>query len=1172
MKHWLLFLVFCFTPSVCLAQTTSPWDGAFWVWDQEEADKIAQKNEPRYVRRSFTLAGKPVKADLWITADNHYEVYLNGQKVGADGEWGTVEKYDALKHLVQGKNVIAIKARNQGGVAGLIARLHIKMGDGKDLVVGTDEKARISQFAGMEWLTPDFDDSPWAAAVVLGDATLGPWNLGGASAAPPGLNVGAIDAAIKARLTPEEQLPHFVFPKDFAIELVAADPLVINPVTMTLDEKGRIYISESHTYRYGPKGSPIKPFANPVIRLDPAPGGKGYTRTLVADGFDDPVMGMAIKNNKLWATANNFLYQFDLTEEGKAVNKKTILIDKNKAWNPFGMFVLEFGPDGLLYLSVGDHVIDIHGPGGKISGRGRSGIVLRMQPDGSNLERLVHGLRVPYSFEVDPFGQLWVLSNGEGNPNRFLRVLEGVDYQCFTRPAVDNNWLAGNHVLAPPCFELPRGAHTQLMRYYGAAFPEAYQGNLFLDNWGAHGFAGPNRAIFRFVPDERGNITVKEPLLSCKDPHFRPSHIFLDPEGNLLIADWYGRDDESDMTGRIWRLKYIGKDRPTTTFSLSSPEWAKDEYAIEALGSPDHLVRDKAMQELAARGKRIVPRLSEYAATSKSALGAAHALWTLVRIDSPEAKAAIAAGAGHSDWKVRRLAANLHRRYMLPEAERLARRLAKDPDVAVRLEAALGLSQPAERCAALIGALKAGAAEDVHLRYEAAWHLAKNADATVFGQVLADDATPVRLAGLIALDIACFEDFPTRKTALGVLARCLETPGPLDVSLLLTLVQLNGDGSIVPALEKLIARTDLPLGTTARALMVLKMKTGGLTSLLHAEARKRLVEAVEKGAVRIASPQEQLLILEFLAEEGPTDFALKQVANQIKLGHPAVRPTALAIARKFGTKSAGVADVLWPQVFDPKAKAEDVLDPLATLALIEAKPRAASWDKVLKSGDPLVQTDAVRWWRAFKGNAEMVDLLVKQAPTLIKQNADLKEDLGAVLRHLDAPPALLHDLDLPVPITDKQVLTKETLTMLRAWSAAEKKEHAHLGRQVFERAACTKCHTAVMQNTPLAPSLKGIAAQKIDYLIESVLYPSKIIKTGFDTEVIVTKSGQTFSGLVRDEGDSLRVLNLDKNTRLAKSAVEERSVQRISIMPEGQEAQMSRREFVDLIAYLMSLK
>jgi len=129
-----------------------------------------------------------------------------------------------------------------------------------------------------------------------------------------------------------------------------------------------------------------------------------------------------------------------------------------------------------------------------------------------------------------------------------------------------------------------------------------------------------------------------------------------------------------------------------------------------------------------------------------------------------------------------------------------------------------------------------------------------------------------------------------------------------------------------------------------------------------------------------------------------------------------------------------------------------------------------------------------------------------------------------------------------------------------------------MGLQVFERNACTKCHTTATQTTPLAPSLKGIAAQKVDYLIESVLYPSKVIKTGFETELIITKAGQTLTGLVKEEGNFLRVLNLDKDVKIAKADVEERRLQKVSIMPEGQELTMSRREFVDLMAYLQALK
>ena len=103
---------------------------------------------------------------------------------------------------------------------------------------------------------------------------------------------------------------------------------------MVLDDRGRMIVSESHTYRYGPSGSPIKPFANPVVRLDPD-GKGGFTRTLVADGFDDPVMGIAVKGNKLWLTANDSLYTYDLAdappEKGKGIasNRKAVSVFAN---------------------------------------------------------------------------------------------------------------------------------------------------------------------------------------------------------------------------------------------------------------------------------------------------------------------------------------------------------------------------------------------------------------------------------------------------------------------------------------------------------------------------------------------------------------------------------------------------------------------------------------------------------------------------------------------------------------------------------------------------------------------------------------------------------------------------------------------------------------------------
>src|SRR5262249_51711794 len=117
------------------------------------------------------------------------------------------------------------------------------------------------------------------------------------------------------------------------------------------------------------------------------------------------------------------------------------------------------------------------------------------------------------------------------------------------------------------------------------------------------------------------------------------------------------------------------------------------------------------------------------------------------------------------------------------------------------------------------------------------------------------------------------------------------------------------------------------------------------------------------------------------------------------------------------------------------------------------------------------------------------------------------------------------------------------------------------------------CHVTVDKDTPLAPSLKGVArGQKPYYLVESVLYPSKVIKTGFETERVTTKKGKTFIGLVKDDGKTLRILDARDEVKLNKADVEWRGVQKAPLTPGGQEKQRSRAEFLDLIAYLASLR
>ncbi len=213
-------------------------------------------------------------------------------------------------------------------------------------------------------------------------------------------------------------------------------------------------------------------------------------------------------------------------------------------------------------MSVGNHNIDIAGPDGKHHQprllRHHHAHEPRRHQDGAPRARPARALLLRVSIRSASSG---CSPTAKATPTASSASSKGSIIIATAAAASTTSGSRADNPLAPPCRggapRRPHAAHALLRR----RLPAGVSGQSVRCNWGRHGFAGPNRGIFRFVLDERNNIVKKETLVACTDPHFRPSHIHLDLDGSLLIADWYGRDDESDMTGRIWRLKYVGKDR-----------------------------------------------------------------------------------------------------------------------------------------------------------------------------------------------------------------------------------------------------------------------------------------------------------------------------------------------------------------------------------------------------------------------------------------------------------------------------------------------------------------------------------------------------------------------------------------------------------------------------------
>lgn len=147
-----------------------------------------------------------------------------------------------------------------------------------------------------------------------------------------------------------------------------------------------------------------------------------------------------------------------------------------------------------------------------------------------------------------------------------------------------------------------------------------------------------------------------------------------------------------------------------------------------------------------------------------------------------------------------------------------------------------------------------------------------------------------------------------------------------------------------------------------------------------------------------------------------------------------------------------------------------------------------------------------------------------------------------------------------------------------AQAALARAGNADRGRQVFlntEKSLCLKCHRVGEQGERIGPELTGVGNRfSTIYVIESILEPSRTIAPSFGTTVALLKTGQMLSGVLTTETltDIALVDNQGQRHVLQKSEIDEQKSSPLSTMPEGLEKRMSEPEFVDLIAFLMSLK
>jgi putative heme-binding domain-containing protein len=131
------------------------------------------------------------------------------------------------------------------------------------------------------------------------------------------------------------------------------------------------------------------------------------------------------------------------------------------------------------------------------------------------------------------------------------------------------------------------------------------------------------------------------------------------------------------------------------------------------------------------------------------------------------------------------------------------------------------------------------------------------------------------------------------------------------------------------------------------------------------------------------------------------------------------------------------------------------------------------------------------------------------------------------------------------------------------------------GQAVFfgKAAACSTCHAVRGTGTPVGPDLSKIAAIRAGRdLLESVVFPSASFARGYESFVVQTKSNELHAGTLAAETPDAIVLRTPAEVRIPRASVKSMRQDRLSIMPQGLDAQMTPAELRDLMAFLQSLK
>ena len=946
---------------------------------------------------------------------------------------------------------------------------------------------------------------------------------------------------------------------ELTIELVASEPDVTSPVAIAWDEDGRLYVAEMNDY-------PVAPASGRIKRLEDRDGDGRYEHaTVFADGLPFPNGVLPCFGGVLVTAAPNIWFLRDKDGDGRADERQVLLTGFGEGNTQLRVNGLSWGLDNSIYAANGRSDGEVRWPvAGAAILISRRDVRFEAIPMPGNPG---HHLQAAGIEAIAGYSQFGLAHDDWGNRFPSWNTIP-IRHVVLEQQTLDRNpYLAETSSIASILDPADGGRifgispaqarfNRESVAFFNAScgpliergdlLPAAYHGNAFvcepLTNLVHRRVLEPSGVTFIARRVEQG----KE-FLASSDPAFRPVNLANGPDGALYVVDMYRELVEHPQfvpesargsvdfrrwhnRGRIWRIR----PKATAVGGMPHPDLSKAGMPklVGLLGHSNGWWRSTAQRLIVERWVKDIQARREDPATAKlltavlndnsNPLARLHALWTLAavgRVD--EALLADLASDPHAGLREHalRVAAKQHalHRELLSTATLI--KLADDPAVRVRLQAAIALGNRCRLEPAALVALAAIAAKDSDdpwMRLAILSGLAESSLAFIpLCDAIPSAAGREELQSQAAAIVGVSRRTPDLAKLLEMIAsrleenRALPSRGRTLVDCLATLKGLaEGLERSGPPLAALIA-TAPP-----------ELKTGF-------ERVSSLWRAASAIAVSAQPPRERILAIDLLARGRP-DMAEIVVPPLLAPTQPG--DIQLAAAR-------AVASARRPTL------AAKVLSDWSKLSLAARRELLAG----LISNPTLAQTLVP----ALEQGLIVPSELDSAARTMLEQlpDAKLRERASRILARF-APP-------------------QRSEALARYQAALKLAGDLRRGANVFAK-NCQTCHQRQGQGHRVGPDLSGIAGRAPEALLIDIIDPNREVAPDFATLSVATRGGQVFTGLLAEEtATTLRLRRAEGvEDSLLRSEIDELRSTGKSLMPEGLEQTISLQDMADLVAFL----